>query len=148
LIEQQAVVTQYDDKTVWLEAERESTCSSCQMKQGCGTGLLSNHVGNRFSQIAVNKIAVNKIADVQLGQQVKLIIPEQALLQGAMLMYIFPLVLLFLFAALAKVVNLNEFMEIFAGFSGLFIGFYIVRLRMRNRKDNIQTTIVEIKEEQ
>jgi sigma-E factor negative regulatory protein RseC len=143
LIEQQAVVTQYDDKTVWLEAERESTCSSCQMKQGCGTGLLSNHVGNRFSQIAVNKIA-----DVQLGQQVKLIIPEQALLQGAMLMYIFPLVLLFLFAALAKVVNLNEFMEIFAGFSGLFIGFYIVRLRMRNRKDNIQTTIVEIKEEQ
>ncbi len=143
MIEQQAVVTQYDDKTVWLEAERQSTCSSCQMKQGCGTGLLSNHVGKRFSQIAVTKTE-----DVQLGQQVKLTIPEQALLQGAMLMYIFPLVLLFLFAALAKIVNLNEFMEIFAGFSGLFIGFYIVRFRMRNRKHNIQTTIVEMKEEQ
>ncbi len=143
MIEQQAVVTQCDDKTVWVETERQSTCSSCSIKQGCGTGLLSNHVGKRFSQIAVNKTA-----DVQLGQQVKLTIPEQALLHGATLMYLLPLVLLFLFAVVAKTLNLNEFMEIFAGFSGLFVGFYIVRLRMRNRNHTIQAEIVEMKEEQ
>lgn len=142
MIEQQAVVTQCDDKTVWLKAERQSTCSGCQVKQGCGTGLLAEHVGKRFSHIAVEKTT-----DVHIGQQVQLAIPEQALLQGAMLMYILPLILLFLFAAVAQTLNLNEIVEIFAGLGGLFIGFYLVRIRLQNRKNNVQATIVEIVEE-
>jgi len=136
LIEQQAVVTQCDDKTVWLKAERQSTCSGCQLKQGCGTGLLSNHVGKRFSEITVDKTS-----DVHVGQQVQLTIPEQTLLQGAMLMYIVPLILLFVFAAVAKTLNFNEFFEIISGLSGLFIGFVLVRLRLKNRKHDIQAKI-------
>ncbi len=142
MIEQQAVVTQCDDKTVWLKAERQSTCSACQLKQGCGTGLLSNHVGKRFSEIMVDKTS-----DVHVGQQVQLAIPEQTLLQGAMLMYIVPLILLFIFASIAKTLNFNAFFEIFSGLSGLFIGFYLVRLRLKNRKYDVQAKIKEIVEE-
>lgn len=142
MIEQQAVVTQCDDKTVWLQAQRQSTCSGCRLKQGCGTGLLSNHVGKRFSEISVDKIS-----DVHIGQQVKLVIPEQTLLQGAMLMYIAPLILLFLFAAVAKTLNFNEFFEIFSGLSGLFIGFYLVRLRLKNHKHDLRAKIKEMVEE-
>lgn len=137
MIEQQAVVTQHDDKTVWLKAERQSTCSACQIKKGCGTGLLADHVGKRFSQIAVEKTS-----DVSVGQQVKLAVPEQALLQGAMLMYLFPLALLFLFSAVTRMLNLNELVEIFAGFGGLLIGFYLVRIQLRNRNNAIQAKIV------
>ncbi|MFW5426134.1 MAG: SoxR reducing system RseC family protein [Methylophagaceae bacterium] len=143
MIEQQAVVTQCDDKTVWLKAERQSTCSGCQLKQGCGTGLLSKHVGKRFSEITVDKTS-----DVRVGQKVQLAIPEQTLLQGAMLMYIVPLVLLFIFSAIAKTLNFNAFFEIFSGLSGLFIGFYLVRLRLKNRKYDVQAKIKEIVEEQ
>ena len=142
MIEQQAVVTQCDDKTVWLTAQRQSTCSGCQMKQGCGTGLLANHVGKRFSHIAVDKTS-----DVHVGQQVQLAIPEQALLQGAFLMYMLPLALLFLFSAIAQALNFNESVEIFAGLGGLFIGFYLVRIRMKNRKNNVHASIVEITED-
>jgi sigma-E factor negative regulatory protein RseC len=143
LIEQHAVVTQYDDNAVWVKAERQSTCSACQMKQGCGTGLLSNHVGKRFSEIRVDKIS-----DVHIGQQVQLAIPEHTLLQGATLMYIVPLVLLFIFAAVAKTLHFNEMIEIFSGLCGLFIGFYLVRTRLRNYKSDVQAKIVEIAEEQ
>lgn len=138
MIEQRATVIGSDDDTVWLEAERQSTCSQCQLKKGCGTGLLANHVGKRFS-----RIAVNKTIDVTIGQQVRLAIPEESLLKGTFVMYIMPLVLMFLFAAAAQVLNFNEMIEILAGISGLLIGFYWARLRLANNKDGFQARIVE-----
>ena len=138
MIEQQVTVIACDDNTVWLEAERQSTCSQCQLKQGCGTGLLANHVGKRFS-----RISVNKTFDVTIGQQVRLAIPEQSLLQGTFVMYIMPLVLMFLFAVVAQSLNFNEIVEIFAGISGLFIGFYWARLRLSMNKDGFQARIIE-----
>ncbi len=138
MIEQQATVIACDDNTVWLEAERQSTCSQCQLKQGCGTGLLANHVGKRFS-----RISVNKSFDVTIGQHVRLAIPEQSLLQGTFVMYIMPLVLMFLFAAVAQALNFNELVEIFAGIAGLLSGFYWARLRLANNKDGFQARIIE-----
>lgn len=138
MIEQKAKVVSCDEDTVWLEAERQSTCSGCRLKQGCGTGLLANHVGKRFSHISVAKTH-----DISVGQQVNLVIPEQTLLQGAFLMYILPLVLMFLFAALAEFLNFNEVVEIFAGISGLCIGFFLVRLRLRTKEDSFKAKIVE-----
>ncbi len=138
MIEQKAKVVSFDDETVWLEAERQSTCSGCQVRQGCGTGMLAKHVGQRFS-----RITVKKTSDVEIGQQVQLAIPEETLLQGAVLMYLLPLVLMFIFAAIAQSLNFNEALEIIAGISGLFIGFYWVRIRLRNKKDGFQAKIVE-----
>ena len=138
MIEQSAKVVSCDDRTVWLEAERQSTCSACKLKQGCGTGMLEKHVGQRFS-----RIAVDKTAEVTIGQQVKLTIPEETLLQGAFLMYILPLVLMFILAAGARALNLNDAVEIFAGLSGLLIGFYLVKIRLANRKDTFKARIVE-----
>lgn len=138
MIKQSAKVVNCDDHTVWLEVERESTCSGCKVKQGCGTGMLAKHVGKRFS-----RIAVNKINNVQIGQQVQLAIPEEALLQGTFLMYILPLVFMFLCAALVQTFTSNEAVEIFAGLGGLLVGFYWVRIRLRNKKDGFQARIIE-----
>jgi len=138
VIKQQAKVIKCDDSTVWLEAERESTCSACKLKQGCGTGLLEKHVGKRFSQIAVKRTC-----DVRLGQTVNVAIPEEALLQGALLMYMLPLFLLFVFSALAQLLHLNEAIEIIAGISGLLLGFYWVRARLKNKKNGFQARIIE-----
>jgi sigma-E factor negative regulatory protein RseC len=138
MIEQSAKVVKYDDKMVWVEAERQSTCSGCQIKQGCGTGMLAKHVGKRFSSIAVIKTI-----DVAVGQQVQLAIPEETLLQGAFLMYILPLLLMFVVAAGAHALHFNETIEIFGGLSGLLIGFYWVKLYLTNKKDGFQARIIE-----
>lgn len=138
MIEQSAKVISCDDSTVWLQAERQSTCSGCQLKQGCGTGLLAKHVGKKFSSIAVSKTH-----QVAVGEQVKLSIPEDALLQGAFLMYIFPLILMFVFAATAHWLILNEIMEIFAGISGLLIGFVLVKIHLKQSDEGFKAKIVE-----
>ena len=138
MIEQSAKVVSCDDSTVWLEAERQSTCSGCQLKQGCGTGLLAKHVGKKFT-----RISVNKTHDVTVGEQVQLAIPEQALLQGAFVMYILPLTLMFIFAGIANFLNFNDLVEIFAGLSGLFIGFLLVKTRLSHNTDGFKAKIVE-----
>ncbi|MBE0439259.1 MAG: SoxR reducing system RseC family protein [Gammaproteobacteria bacterium] len=138
MIEQQAKVIAQDDKTVWLQAERQSTCSKCQVRQGCGTAMLANHVGKRFS-----RIAVPKTHDVVIGQDVQLAIPEEALLHGTFMMYIVPLLAMFASAAIAHSLNLNELVEIIFGFAGLFAGFYWVKSRLNTRTDRFQARISE-----
>jgi len=138
MIEQQARVIEIDGDTVWLEAERESTCSDCQVKQGCGTGLLAKHVGKKFS-----KISVHKTTDTTMGEVVTLVIPEEALLEGAALMYLLPLTLLFLFSIITRSFDLGEGAEILAGLTGLVTGFAVVKEKLRNKKDGIQAKVLE-----
>ena len=138
MIEQQARVIEIDGDVVWLEADRESTCSNCQVKQGCGTGLLANHVGKKFS-----KISVYKTTDATLGEVVTLVIPEEALLEGAALMYLLPLTLLFLFSIITRSFDLGEGAEILAGLTGLVTGFAVVKENLRNKKDGIQAKVLE-----
>ncbi|MBT3505362.1 MAG: polyurethanase [Piscirickettsiaceae bacterium] len=138
MIEQQATVIEIKDDMVWLQAERQSTCSQCQIKQGCGTGLLAKHVGQRFS-----KITVQKTTDVSVGQQVTVEIPEQTLLQGAALMYLLPLGLLFVFSMTARALVLGEVIEIIMGLIGLVIGFTWTRQRLKNNKDGFQASVRE-----
>ena len=138
MIEQQATVIEIKDDMVWLQAERQSTCSQCQIKQGCGTGLLAKHVGQRFS-----KITVQKTTDVSVGQQVTVEIPEQTLLQGAALMYLLPLGLLFVFSMTARALVLGEVIEIVIGLTGLFTGFAWTRRRLKNNRDGFQASVRE-----
>ena len=138
MIEQQATKNEVDGNAVWLQAEQESTCSNGQGKKGCGTGLLAKHVGKKFS-----KISVHKTTDVALGEVVTLVIPEQALLQGAALMYLLPLTLLFLFSIISRSFGLGEGTQILAGLAGLATGFAIVKENLRNKKDGIQAKFLE-----
>jgi sigma-E factor negative regulatory protein RseC len=138
MIRQKATVIATDESTVWVDTERQSTCGQCQVKQGCGTGLLENHVGKRFS-----RIAIKKQQDVVVGQQVQLGIPEEPLLYGAFMMYIIPLLVMFLFSATAQLLNFSDVMEVMAGIVGLVSGFYWVHIRFKDNKTGLQAEIVK-----
>ena len=138
MIKQKATVIAVNETTVWLDTEHKSICSQCQVKQSCGTGLLEDHVGKRFS-----RIAVDKQVNVAVGKRVQLGIPEKSLLQGAFMMYIIPLMLMFLFAVVAHLLNFGEAVEFVTSICGLASGFYLVHIQFRNDKTGIQAEIVE-----
>ena len=140
MIEQKATVIRSDESTIWLQAERQSTCDKCQVKKGCGTGVLSEHVGRRFSTIAVPKKQT-----VQPGQQMNVSIPEEALLHGAYMMYLLPILFMFAGAVASRFMFANELVEIIAGLAGLMLGFYWVKNRLKNQKIAIETQIIEEK---
>ena len=140
MLYQRATVVEITENTLSLETERQSSCGQCHLKKGCGTGLLNEHVGKRFSQITVEKTV-----DVKPGQQVSLSIPEQNLLRGAAFMYLLPLLMLFLFAISARSFNFNAVTEIFLGLLGLISGFLFVKKYIESKNIGLKAELVEEK---
>lgn len=138
MIEQQATVISREGNIVWVEAERQSTCGQCQARKGCGTGLLAKHVGQRFS-----RLAVNTDQPLEIGQRVMVSIPEQALLSGALMMYLLPLTGLFSAAILARISGLGELAQIAAGLLGLCAGFYWVKRQIKGHSPGVQVQTTE-----
>jgi len=138
MISQKATVIAIETDRIWVEAERQSTCGGCQIRQGCGTGLLAKHVGKRF-----NRIAVPNNKTVQIGQQVTVTIPEDALLQGAFMMYLVPLLAMFTGASSARWINWPEPLQIMAGLAALLGGFMWVASRIKQKNSVIPTQIIE-----
>ena len=138
MISQNAIVVATEPDRIWVEVERQSTCGGCQVRQGCGTGLLAKHVGKRF-----NRISVPNNKTVFIGQQVTVAIPDDALLQGAFFMYLLPLLALFAGAGLAHWLKLPEAFQILAGLAALIAGFLWVASRIKSKKIYIATPIIE-----
>jgi sigma-E factor negative regulatory protein RseC len=138
MIEQKATVISRDGELVWVEAERQSTCGQCQARKGCGTGMLAKHVGQRFS-----RLAVNTDLDLRVGQQVMVSIPEQALLSGALLMYLLPLLALFSAAAITRMIGAGELAQIVAGLLGLCAGFFWVKRHISDKNPGIRVQTIE-----
>lgn len=138
MILQKATVVAIETDRIWVEAERQSTCGGCQIRQGCGTGLLAKHVGKRF-----NRIAVPNNKTLEIGQQVTVAIPEDALLQGAFLMYLLPLLAMFAGAGLARWLAWPEPLQIGAALTALMAGFFWVASQLKHKNLAIPTQIIE-----
>jgi sigma-E factor negative regulatory protein RseC len=138
MIEQQATVVRDDHGKIWLQTERKSTCSQCSAKKTCGTGLLSDHVGQRFSRIA-------SVSDSSLkqGQKVNVAIPEQVLLTGAFRVYLLPLFFMFAAAVLARALIANSVIEVSAGALGLVSGLWIAKKTIDNNELLKQIKVTE-----
>lgn len=88
MIEESAQVVAVEGDYAWVETQRRSSCGSCEAK-GCGTGALSKVLGAR-----VQRIKVRNPIQAQAGDSVTLGIEEGVLLQGSLMVYIVPLLLM------------------------------------------------------
>ncbi|ENM5826589.1 SoxR reducing system RseC family protein [Vibrio metoecus] len=105
---------------VTLSCEQQTSCSSCQSSQSCGTGVVSKALGNKtlFWRLQTTQA-------LQAGEVVEIGLPEKSLLQSAALVYLLPLFFMMLGAWLgtqwlAPMWDLGEGIVIFT--SLLFIG--------------------------
>jgi len=117
----------------WVSAQRQSTCGACGAQQTCGTRVLSKVVGRKFARLEVrNPLRANP------GDQVKIAIPEQALLKGAVAVYLVPLISFFLMAAAGTLMT-EDYPDIAAmvmGLAGLALGLKWVRHYERSRLED------------
>ncbi len=123
MIEEIGKVLTVDGDYALVETQRKTTCGGCAAKTSCGTGVIGQFIGNRFSQIRVH----NSIG-AKPGEEVVLGVPEKILTTASFRFYIIPLVLLVLFALLGEwladefnQVNTEPF-SIFGGLLGLIVG--------------------------
>lgn len=125
MIEENAVVIDVNEQQVLLETQRKSACQSCSVKSGCGTSTLSKVVGQRSSQFAVDKTL-----DVKIGDTVVVAIDENALVQGSLLIYLFPLIFMMMFGILVEYFFANELITILSVVVSFILAMILVRTVM------------------
>jgi len=125
MIEETGRVVALAPGSVWVETERSSTCSGCSVRSGCGQGLV-DRLG-----IRERRGLILALCDLRLsvGDTVVVGIRESVLLHGAVLVYLFPLIMLFIFAVIASQLSAPEPYVMLAGLGGFLVAWLLVRKR-------------------
>lgn len=127
MIEEHGRVVAVEAGAVWVETQRTSTCSGCVAKNGCGQGLM-DRLGVHERRGLVRALSQ---LNLQVGDVVVLGIQERVLLRGAILVYLFPLLMLLAASLVAAQFSLSEPWVVVAGLGGFLSSWLIVRLRSR-----------------
>lgn len=122
MIEETARVIEVRGQQALLQTERKHACQSCSVKSGCGTSTLAKVVGQRSSQIVVENTL-----NAQVGEQVTVAIEESALVQGSLLVYMLPILLMLGLGMLAEWLFANELLTILLALAGLVLSMLVVR---------------------
>ena len=132
MIEESGRVVAVEPGAVWVETQRKSTCSGCTVRNGCGQGLM-DQLGVRERRGLVRALSGGCL---QVGDSVVIGIREDVLLRGAVLVYLFPIIVLLAVALLASSLSAPEPYVILAGFGGFLLSWLIVRARsLRTARD-------------
>jgi sigma-E factor negative regulatory protein RseC len=135
VIEQRAVVTETGERYAWLEIRWQSACSGCHTSDGCGTADLTKLWGSKPMRVRV-------VTDASLrpGDEVWVGMAEGALVRGALLVYLLPLVLLFAGALLgqAAFASAGEELVVLCGVLGLVLGLLAVRILSQRWQNDVR----------
>lgn len=118
MIEEVATVIRVEDQTAWVSAIQKSACGSCQAQKGCGHSLLA-----KVGQKQIDFPVLLNGADVQVNDQVLIGVPEQAVLKSSLIMYGLPLLIMMVFALIAKAFAAPEGLIVFSSLLGMVLGF-------------------------
>ena len=140
MIEEQGRVVAVERDFVWVETIRQSGCSSCSARNGCGQHLFEKYrVGSSFSYI---KALCPRV--VKEGDMVVVGIPEDSLLKASFLIYLFPLLLMMAGIWLSSVMGAADWLLLISAGLLLACGFGAVRLFGKRSADMCRVDVVRV----
>jgi len=122
MLEETATVVNADNEHIWLQVEKQSACGQCSVNKGCGTSILAAYF-NRYPE----EIKLPNTHKAKTGDQVLIGLPENAILKGSMLVYLFPILGILFGALLGQYLagvfaGASELYSIVLGLAGFFVG--------------------------
>ncbi|MFC3609155.1 SoxR reducing system RseC family protein [Stutzerimonas tarimensis] len=123
MIEEQGRVIAVESGAVWVETLRKSTCSGCSARHGCGQGLM-DRLGVRQRRGVIRALCREPL---EVGDSVVIGIAEQAMLRGALWVYMVPLLVLLGAATGSSALGLAEPLVVAAGLVGFALSWLLVR---------------------
>ena len=118
--EEKAIVSHVKGDYVFLETQNTTSCDNCSTKSGC------SQVSSIFTFKSKNKLRMKNSLSLKQGDAVIIAMAPDKLMLATVLMYLLPLVLLFVFSFIAKLL-LGENASIIFGLVGLFFGLFLVK---------------------
>lgn len=123
MIEEAGVVVTVESDAVWVATQRKTTCGSCSARMTCGQGLMTSLASDKKPHLI--KISTDLL--LREGDQVTLGMPEELLVRSAFLVYMLPLLAMFISALGVNALNASEPWIIFAAVLGFLAGALWVR---------------------
>lgn len=137
MLEERGRVIAIEPGFVRVRVERQSACSGCQARAACGSGLMQTVKPGHCHEVQ----AISQQA-LQIGDDVVLGVSEELMLRSAFLVYVLPLLVLLLGAAMGQLMGLSEGWSIIlaaVGFAASFIG-----LRIFNKRHQDDVALVPV----
>lgn len=97
-------------------------CGSCSARKTCGSYALSKIGPNKEHELEI--VIEQPLVE---GQKIEVGIPEGSLIRSALLVYLTPILGLFLLAGLAQSLDFEQFWIAVLGVFGGIIGFFVAR---------------------
>ncbi|MCK4710316.1 MAG: SoxR reducing system RseC family protein [Gammaproteobacteria bacterium] len=118
MIEEQALVIALQGDQVIIQIQRQNACQSCELSGGCGTGSLGRLLGYRQRDLLLQNDH-----NLVVGDKVVIGLPEKYFIYAGLLMYLFPLLCLFIFAVLSDFVfDATQWINVVSSLFGLVLG--------------------------
>lgn len=122
MIKEWATVIAWDNGLAQVSCDVKASCNSCASRAGCGSRVL-----NKLGPQTTHTISVPSAEPLVAGQKVELGITESSLLGSAMLVYMSPLLGLFVVAALFQVLFGTDIAALCGAVLGGVGGFLIAK---------------------
>ncbi|KIS45193.1 SoxR-reducing system protein RseC [Kosakonia radicincitans] len=122
MIKEWATVVSWQNGNALVECDVKASCSSCASRAGCGSRVL-----NKLGPQTTHTIAVPCEQPLVAGQKVELGIAEASLLSSAMLVYMSPLVGLFVMGAIFQSLFAADIAALCGAVLGGVGGFLLAR---------------------
>jgi len=140
-------VVAVEEKSIWVETIRRSTCGSCAAEKGCGHGLMNKVSDGKRAYVRVLPGSPG-IDACKIDDQVRFSIPEEVILRGSFVAYLLPLLAMLGGAAGAAWLfpgSPDAAAALGAG-AGLAIGFAAVRWHALVHRDDpgYQPVLLEV----
>jgi sigma-E factor negative regulatory protein RseC len=133
MIIETATVVALESDALWVETIQKTACEACVAQKGCGTRVLSKLTG-KTNRIRV--LANRSCADLKIGQDVSIGIPEDVIVKGSMLVYILPVLCAVIGAWLGG--SSGDLVSIASALSGLLLGGLIVSLQSNKTRNDLR----------
>ncbi len=131
MIEAIATVVAVKSGVASVQYSRATACGHCQHQSSCGVSS-----GADDEEQHAHVIDIECPFSVEVGQQVRIGIPERGLLKTALLAYVLPLFFLITGAGIGQFFSAseNELPVITGAFLGCLLGFIVMRFRSNRLK--------------
>ncbi|MBU2964331.1 SoxR reducing system RseC family protein [Amphritea sp. 2_MG-2023] len=124
MLEEKGRVVRVGSGIVWIEMIKQSACSSCSAQKGCGQSLIAKIGDGKRLEIQVDN--PNQI-DVTVNDQVTLGVGERSFLTASLLVYMLPLLAMFIVSVTVQLAGFSEPKVILSAILGLAGGFLLTR---------------------
>lgn len=133
MIEQEVEVIAVENNRLLVEAEQQSSCQSCAVKSGCGTSVLAKWFNRKRL-----RFYVDNTVNATVGDHIHVGLQESALTQGALMIYLLPIIAmigaaLLVDAALPADFYWRDLLTAASAFAGLGLSLYVSRFYLHQK---------------